>query len=374
MGSNGKIHAQVAVVGAGPAGTTTALKLAQLGIDDVVLLDAHDFPRDKTCGSGLSPRCISLLRELGVWQQVESLAYTIEGLRLVTPGGRDVYLSGGPSQQAAICLRRDLDHSMLKSALELGVRFEPNFKAHTPLMSGERWTGIRASDGREVHADFTVVANGAHSKFAIESDEPRRYIHAIMGWWENVQFRPHYVEMIWDKMISPYYGWLFPESATRVNIGITYEDDSKVINARRLFKKFLDKHYGERLAEATQLGAFKGHPILYSYKIGKLGSPGRVVVGEAGRMTHPATGEGIYHGMHSGCLAAEALRDVIRDGQSEIDAVERYQKRCARAFVPGFWAGGAFREIVRTPLLDWAASFSARPRVKSTIAQVLARM
>jgi len=58
--------AAVAVVGAGPAGAAAALRLAQLGVRDVVLLDRADFPRDKTCGSGLSPRGIRTLRELGV--------------------------------------------------------------------------------------------------------------------------------------------------------------------------------------------------------------------------------------------------------------------------------------------------------------------
>ncbi|MCA9685913.1 MAG: polyketide synthase dehydratase domain-containing protein, partial [Myxococcales bacterium] len=164
---------------------------------------------------------------------------------------------------------------------------------------GDRWVGVKSRDGREVRADWVVVANGAHSTLSTVSG-PKRMIHAIMGWWQGVPFQPHTIEMFWDDLTLPYYGWLFPEAEGRVNIGITYQDDLKVKNARRIFQAFLDKHFRERLEGAEQLGKWKGHPIVYTYDIDKLWSPGRVVVGEAGRMTHPATGEGISQGMRSG--------------------------------------------------------------------------
>src|SRR6266404_4017558 len=61
-------------------------------------------------------------------------------------------------------------------------------------------------DGREVHAKHTVVADGAHSQFCIDRGR-RRLIQAIMGWWEGVIFEPHHIEMIFDRMVAPLYGW-----------------------------------------------------------------------------------------------------------------------------------------------------------------------
>src|SRR6476620_11007592 len=104
------IQADVAIVGAGPAGTAAALHLGRLGVKNVVLFDRHDFPRDKTCGSGVSPKGIEVLKDLGVWKDVERSAYWIKGLRLVTPGDREAYLSGGDAAAAIICCRRTLDH------------------------------------------------------------------------------------------------------------------------------------------------------------------------------------------------------------------------------------------------------------------------
>ena len=367
------IEAKVVVVGAGPAGSAAALRLTQLGIDDVAIVDLHDFPRDKTCGSGLSPRAITALKELGIWQHVEPIAYPITGIRIVTREGHDATISAGDDQAAAVCLRRDLDYEIHKRSLEGGARFYSGFAASEPILRGDRWVGVKSRDGREVRADWVVVANGAHSTLSTVSG-PKRMIHAIMGWWQGVPFQPHTIEMFWDDLTLPYYGWLFPEAEGRVNIGITYQDDLKVKNARRIFQAFLDKHFRERLEGAEQLGKWKGHPIVYTYDIDKLWSPGRVVVGEAGRMTHPATGEGISQGMRSGMFAAEALADVLSGKSLEAAALDRYDRRCSRAFLPSFWAGGLFRGVLRTPFLDKVVQASNLPRVRAVTARALAHM
>ncbi len=367
------IKAKVVVIGAGPAGSATALHLTQLGIDDVAIVDLHDFPRHKTCGSGLSPRAIETLEQLGVWDAVEPIAYPIHGIRIVSREGHDAYVSGGEDTAAAVCLRHDLDYEIHKRSLERGVKFLSGFAASEPILCGDRWVGIKARDGREARAEWVVVANGSHSTFSTCAGE-KRAIHTIMGWWEGVEYRPHFIEMIWDDLTLPYYGWLFPETEARVNIGITYEDDHKLKNARRIFQAFLDKHFRERLVGATQLGKWKGHPIVYSYRIGELHSPGRVVVGEAGRMTHPATGEGIYQGMRSGMFAAEAISEVLSGRSSEREALGRYVRRCAKTFLPSFWAGGLARGVLRTPLLDYVIKAGNAPRIKAATARVLAHL
>ena len=123
------LEAQVAVVGAGPTGAAAALALRQRGIDDVVLLDSRDFPRDKTCGSGLSPHAIELLNELDVWQAIEPIAYPINGVKIVTRRGSETRISAGADRAAAICLRREFDHVLQQSAVDSGAHFIPFFNA-----------------------------------------------------------------------------------------------------------------------------------------------------------------------------------------------------------------------------------------------------
>lgn len=365
----------VAIIGAGPAGTAAAAHLGELGVRRVVLVDRHDFPRDKTCGSGVSPKGIQVLKELGIWDDVEPHSYPISGIRIVTPGDRESWQSAGDVAEAIVCKRRVLDHTLLKKALERGTTFVPHFDASEAIEEGGRMVGFRSRDGKEVRAKYVFVAGGSHCRVGLSELRPRHTIQAIMGWWDDVDFRPHHVEMIFDRMIEPYYGWLFPESETRVNIGITYEDppDGKK-NARKLFQEFLDKHYGDRLKNATRVGALKGHPVVWSYKIDELTAPGRFTIGESGLMTHPATAEGIYQGMKSGMLAAEAVSDILHRGVAEADACARYERGCKKAFQLSFWGGGLFRRLIRTDALDWMVRIGEAPIVQGATAKLMAQM
>ncbi|MGF1468550.1 MAG: NAD(P)/FAD-dependent oxidoreductase [Sandaracinaceae bacterium] len=369
-------EADVAIIGAGPAGTAAAAHLGELGVRRVVLVDRHDFPRDKTCGSAVSPKGIEVLKDLGVWEDVEPHAYGITGIRLVTPGGRESWQSAGGTAEAIVCKRRVLDKILLDKALKRGTTFVPHFDAAEAIEEDGRMVGFRSRDGREVRAKLVMIAGGSHCRVGLPELRPRRTIQAIMGWWKDVDFRPHHVEMIFDRAIEPYYGWLFPEGDEIVNIGITYQDppDGKRLNARKLFQDFLDRQYGQRLKGATRVGPLKGHPIVWSYAIEKLTAPGRIVIGEAGLMTHPATAEGIYQGMYSGMLGAGAAADILRGGQSEELAFARYERACRKAYRSSFLAGGFFLNLIKTDVLDWMVALTDLPVVKSGTAKLMAKM
>jgi geranylgeranyl reductase family protein len=367
-----KLRADVAIIGAGPAGLAAAIRLGQLGVGRVVVCDRRDFPRDKTCGSAISPKGIEVLEDLGMKDAVLARSYPIQGMRLVSPRLHDVVLSGH-TDVAVICCRRIFDHLLLQRAQETGVRFVPNFHASFLLQRGDRVVGFRDSEGREVLADFTIVADGAHSRFAVERG-PRRLIQAIMGWWDDVPFRANHIEMLFDDLVQPLYGWLFPEGPTRINIGICYEDRDGSTNARTLFAAFLAKHYGIRLAAARQVGNLQGHPISYATTVGRLTSPGRIVIGEAGRMTHPATAEGIYQGMRSGMLAAAALHGVISRGEPELRAFRDYESACRKAFGTSFLGAMVWRRMVSAGGLDLLAGAMNRPATQRVLARTMARM
>ncbi|MFO0552228.1 MAG: NAD(P)/FAD-dependent oxidoreductase [Polyangiaceae bacterium] len=364
----------VAIIGAGPAGTAMAARLGQLGVRDVVLVDKADFPREKTCGSGVSPKGIKVLQELGVWSRVEPSSYWIRGLRLVTPGGREAMLSAG-DVQAVVCPRRVLDHHLLQAAVERGTQFIPYFNAARLTEDGGRTTGFVGRDGRVVRAKHTIVAGGSHCRFGGPVRPTKRVIQAIMGFWQNVPFTPNTVEMIYDRELLPYYGWLFPEGEGTVNIGITYEErPGEKRNARALFAAFLERHYARRIANAEQLGDFKGHPITWSYAIEELTAPGRVVIGESGLLTHPATAEGIYQGMRSGLLAADAIASVLSGECSEAAAHRAYERSVRRAFRPSFLAAGAFRHLLKTPFMDAVVGLTEQPALKRAGARILASL
>ncbi len=378
-------EADVAILGAGPAGTAAAAHLGELGVRRVVLVDRHDFPRDKTCGSAISPKGIEVLKDLGVWKDVVPEAYWIRGIRIVTRGGRESWQSAGDVAEAIVCNRRVLDHLLLKRAQERGATFLANFDARDALFEGGdeeggRMVGFRARDGREVRARHVFIAGGSHCRIGLPELRPRKTIQAIMGWWEGVDFRPNHVEMIFDRIIEPYYGWLFPEGEDRVNIGITYEDDVRpdgtVVkkNARELFAEFLDLHYADRIKDAKRIGPLKGHPIVWSRRVERLTASGRFILGESGLMTHPATAEGIYQGMKSGMLAAGAAADILSGRKPEPEAQAWYERECKRTFQNSFVAGDLFRHVLKTDALDLLVAAANQPLMRSASAKLLAHI
>lgn len=366
------VRSDVGIIGAGPAGLAAAIMLRRLGVPNVVIVDRQDFPRDKTCGSAISPKGIKVLETLGMLEEISAHAQWINGMRLVTPAGRDIRLIG-QSDAALICNRRVFDELLLRHAQSLGVVFKPEVQVEHLLTRDDRVIGFQAKGELPTKAAFTVVADGAKSRFALERG-PRRNLQTIMGWWNNFDHRSSEIEMIFDEMVAPLYGWLFPESETRVNIGICYEDPKLEKNGRALFQAFLDKHFADRIARAQPSEAWKGHPISYSVRIGRLTSPGRFVIGEAARMTHPATGEGIYQAMSSGIAAAKAIASILGGKADETAAGAAYEAACRSAFSLSFKVGMGWRRLVSVGALDVAARASDIPFVQKHLAGTMAHM
>lgn len=359
---------RVVIVGAGPGGCATAIALAQRGASDVILVDRARFPRDKTCGSAISPLGLRVLADLGVDEDVRRLGHRIHSLRLTTPRGRQLDLRG--DEAAVILLRRDFDQLLVDRAKAAGVRFRDGFAVTALLEEGRRVVGVRSGD-QEMRADFVVCADGTHACFSVDG-RPKHTLATIMGWWEDFAFDAGTIEMIFDRTLSPLYGWVFPESPSRVNIGIVVDGAragraGELGNVRPVFEAFLQRHFQDRLRVARPAGRWCGHPISYSTWMRHGAAPGVLYVGEAARLTNVATGEGIYQAMHSGILAADALAAVLRGRLPEPRAWREYSWNCRRTFAPGFLLGHVFRGAVRLGVLDLLAQAFDRPPFRRVV-------
>jgi menaquinone-9 beta-reductase len=355
----------VVIVGAGPGGSAAAIALAQRGVRDVLLVDRARFPRDKTCGSGISPLGLRVLGELGVEDEVRRRGRMIHSLILTTPGNRRVKIGGADA--AVILLRKDFDQVLVDRAGALGVRFRDGATVTGLIEEGGRIAGVRIGDD-EIRSRYVFCADGAHAAFSIDP-RPRRTLSAIMGWWENFDYEPGTLEMIFDRQIVPLYGWMFPETPTRVNIGVVVDGARAGVggdlgNLRNVFTGFLERHYAARLRAARQAGKWAGHPISYSAWTRGAARPGALYVGESARLTNAATGEGIYQAMRCGIIAAGAVSSVINDGNTEDEAWRDYTRQCRRTFAPGFLIGHAFRGAVRLGVLDLMARAYSQPRLR----------
>ncbi len=364
----------VAIIGAGPGGAAAAVALAQLGVTNVALLDREGFPRDKTCGSGLSPNALKVIQSLGIGERVKELGYPINAVRIVTPGGRELRIASDAA--AVVLLRKHFDHLLVERAQSLGVELITPFRAAALIEENGRVCGVRSFEGQELHAKYVLFADGAHSVFS-QDKRPKRSISTLMGWWENFESAPHTLDMIFDKDLAPLYGWMFPETkGGRVNIGICVDGqdeagEKSTRNLRTTFERFLERHYGKRLATASQVGTWKGHPIVYTTWIGEMTRPGGLYLGEAARITHNATGEGISQAMESGVFAAEALASVLKSGVREEKAWSAYVQRHRRRFTGAFIAGHALRAVIDSPMLDDVADVYNQPLVRKLVVKLL---
>jgi flavin-dependent dehydrogenase len=199
-----------------------------------------------------------------------------------------------------------------------------------------------------------------------------------MGWWEDYEYEPHTMEMFFDKNLSPLYGWMFPEAPNRVNIGICIDgedgDGKKTQRKiREVFEQFLQENYTDKLKKARQVGKWKGHPISYCTWVRDLDDNGAVYLGEGGRMTHNATGEGIFHAMQSGIFCANAVADILNDGADEKRRLRQYTSECRKRFTFGFVMGHVLRGAMKTPLFDWIADAYNNPNIRGPITWALTK-
>jgi menaquinone-9 beta-reductase len=364
--------ADVIVVGAGPAGGSAAIELARRGVS-TLLLERDRVPRDKVCGSGLSPTALTLADRLGVGAEVRRRGEPITRLKLTTPEGRTMTLASQMS--AVVLLRREFDGLLMERAQALGAEFRDATRVTKLLEERGRVVGVRLEDGSELRARYVVVSDGAHSVFSLDT-RPKETIHTLMGWWEGVEHERDQIEMIFAPELAPLYGWLFPETERRVNIGICLDgreaDGSKTTRSvRRVFEAFLEKYYADRLRTATQLGKLKGHPIVHTSFVTACTRPGAIYAGESGRIPNYATGEGIAQAMQSGIYAAEALADVLVGQATEEVALRRFLfKQRARFGAERLVAAGV-RKFVSSGLIERAAQAYANPWIQRSMVGLL---
>lgn len=359
---------KIAIVGAGPAGSTAAMLLSESRRHEVVLLDRDTFPRTKTCGSGLGPRCLSLFKKIGLHDRMAGLAMGIRGIRFVGPGGDEAILSGN-EDGAWIIPRKTFDAEIAFRAERSGARFVQEFKAIKALRDPTgRIHGV--SDGKtEIEADLVLFCDGAHSRFSVDR-RPRHQIATIMGWYEDVPYTSGCLEMFFDQRVRPWYGWLFPETATRVNIGICYNPDDTA-DPKQIFAEVVERNIGQRMRGATQVGKFRGAPICYTRTVGPVAAPGALWVGESARLTNAATGEGIYHAMKSATVASEALSRHDRPGMA---LYSDYTQQTTRAFTVPLNTAVGFMNFVATPAFSWVSSLVTSRLVREPLRLLLANI
>jgi len=380
------------VVGGGPSGASCAYWLAEAG-HDVVLVEKKRYPREKTCGDGLTPRAVRQLEDMGL---ADTLAahHRFDGLRSIA-FGRTLELRWPDHPDfpnyGYVVTRHDLDELVAERAVKAGADLWQECEAVAPVTEGGVVAGAsvkrKGQGGRieEVRARYVVVADGANSRFgrALGTSRNRDYPlgMAIRGYYSSPRHDEPWIEShldIRDKAgnVLPGYGWIFPVGDGRVNVGIgllSTFNQWKSVNTSQLMESFVDyapASWG--LSPETSCGPPTGGRLPMALSVGPHAGQTYLVTGDAGGAINPFNGEGIAYAYETGRLAASVLDRALVTGNdlllqtydSQLQATYGLYYKVARAFVKVIGRPELMRALVSTGMhsrsvMEWVLRIMA---------------
>lgn len=354
----------VLVVGGGPAGSAAAYWLARDG-HSVTLVEKKHFPRDKTCGDGLTPRAIYWLTEMGFDFSVPEL-HRITGLRSFA--GDDLFLEMNWPQHSrypdwgGVIRRRDLDAQVAALARKQGVLVREETEATPVVDQGELAAVDLAHDGEveRVIPEVVVIADGSLNRFGRELGTVRRKDYpmglAARGYYRSPRSTDPFLESQLDLRdesgaTMPGYGWVFPLGDGTVNVGVGLLSTFKRwkhVNTTRMMEDYtrVAPRYWE-LEEEGRLGKPVGGKLTMSFSKAPLVGSNWITVGDAAGAINPWNGEGISYGYETGYLAAQVITTAL--GASDLTLLQEYRHRLGEEFGLYYKMARIFVKLIGNP-------------------------
>ncbi|MDG4795315.1 geranylgeranyl reductase family protein [Micromonospora sp. WMMD1082] len=367
--------ADVIVVGAGPGGSATAYHLARHGVR-VLLLEKTEFPREKVCGDGLTPRAVRQLIRMGVDTSPEAGWLHNRGLRVIGGGVRLELdwpdLASFPNY-GLVRTRLDFDDLLAQRAVAAGAKLRTSVNVIGPVLDGDgRVIGVQAEDGPDAapatfHAPLVVAADGVSGRFplalGLAKREDRPIGVAVRRYYRSeARHDDDYLES-WLELrakgtneLLPGYGWIFGLGDGRVNVGLGILNSSSAFgktNYRRLLTDWLANTPPEwgMTDETNAEGSILGAALPMGFNRVPHYTRGVMLVGDSGGMVNPFNGEGIAYAMESGELAAEvAVQALARPAGIERErALMAYPQELKTRFGGYYRLGGIFVKLIGRP-------------------------
>lgn len=367
-------YADVAVVGAGPGGSTVAAHLASAG-RAVALVEKEAFPREKVCGDGLTPRAVKQLHALGLSDEAEG---RVEGWRrtrgLRIHGGGATHELPWPRledwpEHGLTCNRLDFDATLARQAAKKGAALWERTEVVGPLwredaaddgagrVVGVRWRDAEGREG-EIRAPVVVASDGASSRFAVglglhrHADRPmgvavRTYFRSPM---HDDAWLSSFLDLKEGDDLLPGYGWLFPMADGTINLGCGLLNTSHAqgINYRQLMDRWAGAMPPEwRLNLETRTGSIRSGALPMGFSRTPHHHQGVLLVGDAGGMVNPFNGEGIAYAMEAGQLAAEVADRALTLRSTAV--LDHYPAELRRRWGGYYTLGRWFVRLIGNP-------------------------
>jgi geranylgeranyl reductase family protein len=374
--------ADVIVVGAGPAGSSTAFYLAQAGLD-VLLLEKSHFPREKVCGDGLTPRAVKQLVGMGIPLNAGDGWFPNKGLRIIGGGVRleldwpDLASYPGYGMMRS---RRGFDETLARAAVKAGARLLEGVTVTGPVLDDRtgRITGVTARPSadsgaaeRSYQARVVVAADGNSSRLSLAMGLAKRDDRplgvAVRTYYTSPRHADDYLESwleLWDgDRLLPGYGWIFGAGDGTSNVGLGLLNTSAAFqhtDYRALLRRWLAGMPAEwGYTEENRTEPIRGAALPMGFNRTPHYTRGLLLAGDAGGMVNPFNGEGIAYAMESGEIAARVITQALArpDQASTERALQGYPQALRDAYGGYYTLGRKFVGAIGHP---WVMKFATR--------------
>lgn len=356
------------VAGGGPAGASAAWRAASGGAR-VVVCDKAQFPRDKPCGDGLTPRAVASIASIGLENELKRFN-RVEWLR-VNGAGRTLTFPWPASDSfpdfGYVIARTDLDEMLLRHAQTAGAEVREETSVVGPIVSDGVVRGVTVRHNgttEELRAGVVIAADGASSPIGralgMQMVATRPIGVAVRAHFDAQ--RPSaddnviesYLELRDGDALLPGYGWIFPMGQGRINVGVGILSSYKGwrdVNTAHLMEVFLRSlPQSWELPDISSLrasGQLKGWRLPMGLGVWPPWRPGVMAVGDAAGVVNPFNGEGISEAVESGVVAAEVALTALGGGGP--DDLSEYSRRLDELWGPYYRLGRTFVRIIGRP-------------------------
>ncbi len=352
----------VAIVGAGPAGSSCAAFCALDGLRTLVL-EREKFPREKVCGDCLNPSSWGVLRRLGIADRARQLPHAIlSTVEFIAIGGEKVIVDLPSGEENLIAIKRSVfDALMMSRARDLGAQIheETTVTALTAATNGAGWQ-IETAQGPTFAARVLVGADGRNSTVARLRNLLPRTARERVALQAHIPLPAGFGSRVVLQFLREGYSGQAPVNDDELNLCLVSKPSN--ISDLRLWAEqcfcLQQDHSWHTITPLTRIALLPAHDKLF-------------MVGDTARVVEPFTGEGIFYALRSGELAAQAIVKTIR-GNYDVDPVNEYAQAHAAMYRGRLWVNRLARAAVLSPRV--ASSLICAARVQPILRSLTAKI
>ncbi len=330
----------VTIVGAGPAGSTTAKFLAEKGFK-TLLLDKEKYPRDKPCGGGLPIRVLQRFPYVVNDTIIESYSYSGT---VFSPSLQHRIEINKKTPILAMTLRKKFDYELVKFATGAGAVFQEGTPVSSVQLTKDT-AQLIIDQGRRIDSEIIVGADGVNSTIVrntrLRTSRTEKGACVLQEFEVDEKIMDDYFKKsrhgyIHSRLKSVAgYGWVFPKKE-HLNIGFgiiqidkNYQQKLNLLTSYQEYLALLKKE--DLIPQQLKDTPVKGGALL-TRPLEKTYADRLLLVGDAAGFINPLTGEGIYYAMVSGQIAADVITEALEKQQTNQEFLSQYQTRWQNDF------------------------------------------